>query len=109
MSKLPAQWRNRATEIEPYAPPVALALRTCADELEKHEQEGDGELISVAQAAIETGWSVDGIGGMIADGRVPNHGTKRRPKVRRGDIPRKPGFKPVDTTDLATAAVRKRA
>ena len=46
-------------------------------------------LLSVKAAAAETGYSADSLGRMIRVGKLENHGSKRRPLVRRDDLPRR--------------------
>ena len=46
-------------------------------------------LLSVRAADAETGYSADSLGRMIRVGKLENHGSKRRPLVRRDDLPRR--------------------
>ncbi|HYW33009.1 MAG TPA: hypothetical protein VE869_16025 [Gemmatimonas sp.] len=101
---LPVVWRDRADQIEPYAPTVAKALRDCASELEASLRVDAAELVSPAEAAIYSNYSADRIGKMIREEKLKNYGTKRRPKVRRADLPRKPRRDSADAVDLALMA-----
>lgn len=103
---LVALWRERAAVMEPYAPGVAHALRDCAGDLERALSATE-DTVSPAEAAALSGYTADAIGRMIRDGRLENLGSKRRPKVRVADLPRKPG-RPFDPDVLALAAVRPR-
>lgn len=102
---LVATWRERATVIERYAPEVATALRDCAQELEQATRAEALDTVTVAEAAILSGYTPDAIGKMIARGDIPNYGNKRRPRIRRVDVPRKPGHaRGADMTLLALGA-----
>lgn len=101
-------WRARADEVEPYSPPAATAIRTCADELERQQKMDDSDTVSPTEAALWSGYDVDSIGRMIREGKLTNHGNKNRPKVRRSDLPRKPGHRALDMAAIADAAPRKR-
>ena len=46
-------------------------------------------LLSLAVAADESGYSADYLGRLVKRGAFANHGTKFRPRVRRGDLPLK--------------------
>ena len=99
---LPAAWRERAAVMERYAPTVAAALRDCASELEGATRADAIDTVSVAEAAILSGYTSDAIGRMIARGEIHNYGNKRRPRIRRSEVPRKPGHRPTrDVTLLA--------
>lgn len=49
------------------------------------------ELLSLHQAAAESGYSVDRLQKLVASGEIPNAGRKGKPAIRRSDLPRKPG------------------
>ncbi len=76
---------------ESYAQELETALREC--ELEELTLQG---------AADESGYSYSAIQKKVADGELQNVGDKNRPRVRRGDLPRKGRRpKPKGEPDLA--------
>lgn len=89
-TELIALWRARADILEPYAEGVARALRTCADEREAEMAAEASDTVTPAEGAILSGYTADALGKMIRDGRLRNVGTKRRPKIPRADLPKKP-------------------
>lgn len=89
VAALAAVWRDRARELEPFAPPVAVAFRRCADELEAQLRVAADAVLTLAEAALASNFSVDHLRHEIAAGRIPNVGRKGRPRVRAGDLPRK--------------------
>lgn len=89
---LPDQWRTRAAELEPYAPAVALAFRRAAEELER-EIAGDQEPVSLAEGSRLGGYSADHLQRLVASGKLENIGRKNRPRIRRIDVPTKPGHR----------------
>ena len=50
----------------------------------------DDEVLSLRASAGESGYSVDRLQKLVADGSIPNAGRKGKPGIRRGDLPRKP-------------------
>lgn len=105
---LPAAWRDRAAELEPYAGPAAEAFRRAADELDAALREAADEELTLQEAAEESGYSTRRLRELLSEGEVPMgpSGRKGRPRIRRADLPRKPGSTrgPADydpTTDAA--------
>jgi hypothetical protein len=58
------------------------------DDISRFEAE---TLLSLTQAAYESGYSADALGRMVRAGKIPNRGRSGAPKVRRADLPRKAG------------------
>jgi hypothetical protein len=84
-----AHWRAHAAEIEAYAQPAAAAFRRAADQLEGALQSTYTELLTLEQAAVESGYSADHLGRLIRQRRIPNAGRKNAPRIVRSDLPRK--------------------
>lgn len=61
------------------------------DDLAQLEQAYANELLTLEQAAGETGYSKAHLRRLAAMGRLPQQGGAYRPRYRRGDLPRKPG------------------
>ncbi len=49
------------------------------------------DLLTLTEAARESGYSADHLGREIRAGRIPNAGRPHAPRIRRGELPRKPG------------------
>jgi hypothetical protein len=47
-------------------------------------------VLSLREAASRSGYSVEHLGRLIREGRVPNAGRKGTPRIRAADLPRKP-------------------
>ena len=92
LTALARQWRERATELRTWAAAEgsALALEGCARELEDALRAAEDELLTISQAAIESGYSERRLRELLADGKVPNAGQPGASRIRRADIPRKP-------------------
>ena len=95
LAALSSQWRSRASDLERYSPPAAQAFRDAADELEKTLQ-GAEETVSLKEAAMLGGYSTDSLQRMVAAGRIQNFGRKGKPRIRRADVPVKPGHAAAD-------------
>ena len=85
------QWRSRASDLERYAPVAAQAFRDAADELAE-ALNGAEETVSLKEASMLGGYPVDSLQRMVAHGRIPNYGRKGKPRIRRADVPVKPGY-----------------
>jgi hypothetical protein len=90
-SELPAHWRGKAEDLRPFAPAAAEAFAHAAQELEESLREQDEEVLTLEDAAAESGYSPDHLGTLIRQGKVANVGRKHAPGIRRRDLPRKPG------------------
>ena len=89
LSDLPATWRTRADELEPYAPAAAEAFRQAAIELDAAQHEAEAELLPPAESSMASGYSPRRLRELDAAGRLKNHGRKGAPLYRRGDLPSK--------------------
>jgi hypothetical protein len=90
-ASLVTEWRIRAVELRRYgAEAQAVTLERAAQELEDAATRVSDDLLTLAQAATEGGYSPDHLGRMIRDGKVPNAGRPNAPKIRRRDLPVKP-------------------
>ena len=87
---LPTQWRDQAEALREYgADAQAKAVDRCADQLEEVLlKEGDA-LLTLPEAAEESGYSADHIGRLIRDGKIPNAGRPGAPRIARRDLPLK--------------------
>jgi hypothetical protein len=45
--------------------------------------------LNLQEAARESGYSADYLGMLVREGKIPNAGRPRAPKIRRQDLPRK--------------------
>ena len=86
---LVARWQHRAEDLRPYAPAAAAAFEHAAAELESALRAADADLLTLKEAAQESGYSADHLGRLIRDGVVPNAGRRHAPRIRRADLPRK--------------------
>jgi hypothetical protein len=92
-SDLPREWRERAGELEPYAAPAAEAFRRAAGELDTWLHGWWSEPLELDQAREESGYSRDSLLRFLREGTVPNMGTLDDPRIRRADLPCKPGHR----------------
>jgi hypothetical protein len=64
------------------------------------------EELPIAEAAEESGLSVSALEKQIARGALLNSGDKGRPRIRRCDLPRKPGMGPRGPREAPDLAER---
>jgi hypothetical protein len=90
IAALPTQWRARASDLERFAPAAAQAFRECADQLVEAHQSAE-ESVSLKEASLLGGYSIDALQKMVAAGRLANAGRKGKPRIKRLEVPIKPG------------------
>jgi hypothetical protein len=88
LAQLAAGWRTRATDLRRLAAAegAARAFELAAEELQEWLTTWDNQLLNVADAAQAVGRHRDTVGNAVRSGRLTNHGTKHRPRVRRGEL-----------------------
>ena len=87
---LPVTWRTQAKALRRYGGETpAVALESCAAELEATLRERDETTLSLTEAARESGYSADHLGRLVRDGRIPNAGRPGAPRIARSHLPRK--------------------
>jgi hypothetical protein len=104
---LVSRWLARADELEPYAPAAAEAFRRAAAELEAERRAND-DPVTLREASLAGGYSVDHLQRLVAAGTLENIGRKNRPRIRRADIPVKPGRGLPSAPDGAQFSARRR-
>jgi hypothetical protein len=62
-----------------------------ADELEARLRESEMEAVTLEEAAQLGGYSYSHLQHLVAAGEIENVGEKHAPRIRRCDVPRKPG------------------
>ena len=89
--QLPAEWREEGRRArERYSDErIARLCETHAAELEEAIREADGQALTLAEAAAESGYAQRTLREMIANGSLPQAGRKGTPRIRRRDLPRK--------------------
>ncbi len=90
--ELATAWREKAGELRDLAlESEARAFERCASELERSLAEHDLEALTLQRAANESGYSYGHLQRLVGEGELENVGSIGSPRVRRGDLPRKPG------------------
>jgi len=97
--ELATAWRARAADLEEFSRGSAAAFRRCADELEASLRSAALEDLTLAEAAKQSGYSVDHLARLVRAGRIPNSGRPHTPRIRRSDLPQKVGALRTTGTD----------
>ena len=87
------RWSDRAEAMARLGALVSGAA-LIAEILADYESANAGrsdEILTLAQAAEESGYSTDHLRLLIRQAKIPNAGRRQAPRLRRRDIPRKPG------------------
>ena len=92
--RLISQWRDEAETFRRRGVAVhATLLESCAEELESALQQQHDELLSIKEAAAESGYSEETLRRKARNGELPaerSSGKKSHLKLRRGDLPIRP-------------------
>lgn len=92
LTELVHRWSEEAESLERWGDARGAAiLRQCATELDVAAHEHEDEALTIAQAVEESGYSADHLRALVAAGEIPNAGRKGSPRIRRRDLPVKPG------------------
>ena len=94
-AKLPHKWRRKADELRRYSTSAANAWEDAAAELETVLAEWESKPLSIRQAAVECGYTEDHLRALVREGAIPNSrrtGSQGEIRIRRCDLPRKPGL-----------------
>ena len=112
LAVLATQWRDEADTLRRRgASAQAVALESCADELERALRDRDNELLNLTEAARLSGYSSEHLGRMVRNGVIPNAGRPNAPRIRHSDLPRKvglpPGDKPMHIADTSKEQIAR--
>ena len=100
------RWRSEAEHVRPYNAGAAHAYELAARELEEALRSADAEALTLEEAARESGYSIDHLRHMVADGKITNAGRYRSPRIARRDLPKRAGHAPASSYDPAEDALR---
>ena len=87
---LPHAWRDRAEDLRRFSAAAAAAFEEAAEQLDRSLAEAGDTLLTLAEAARESGYSHSHIARLIRERKIPNAGRPKAPRVRWRDLPRKP-------------------
>ncbi len=91
---LAERWRQEADAYERDRARVdaATLLRRVANDLDAEWHAWRSEELTLPQAALESQYTPDSLGRLVTRGTIPNAGQKHAPRIRRVDLPKKPGY-----------------
>lgn len=94
LDALADEWREEAERLRQYgAEPQAQTLEAAADDLEERVAAIETETLTPGEAAEESGYSADHIRRLVRGGTIPDAGDDEGVRVRRRDVPLKPGHR----------------
>ena len=90
ITELVEKWESDADTMEQYSDARGAAVcRLHIAELKEAVRIEQGRLLTLAEAAHESGYSEDHLRHEVASGRIQNEGKKGAPRIRRGNLPLK--------------------
>jgi len=108
---LTTAWRSTATFFREHkADSIAIAYEKCAEDLERAVAGQEEELLTLHEAAAETGYSPDHLGRLVRQRKIRNLGRPGAPRVSRKDLPRtKPIAEPPKPTHFSPTQIVRSA
>ena len=89
---LPDSWQTQAETLREYGGETpAVALESCAAQLEAVRRQRDEATLTLTDAARESGYSTDDLGRLVRDGKIPNAGRPGATRIAHRHLPRKAG------------------
>ena len=86
---LPGRWLTRAGELDRYSSAAAEAHRQCAAELREAREAREREVLTLKEAARESGYAERTLRQKLSEGAIPNAGRKHAPRILRSDLPKR--------------------
>ena len=86
-----SRWRARRDELARLGALVE-GVKLCDEVLADAEalfRSEEHDVLTLTEAAQESGYSAGHLGRLVRDGTIPNVGRPNAPKIRRADLPRK--------------------
>ena len=91
MQDLVTRWRSEADTVERCGhESTGKLIRRMTGELEEALRDDQDETLTLAEAALESGYSVEHLRKLLANDVIPNAGAKGRPRICRRDLPARP-------------------
>ncbi len=112
--ELPNLWTQKADQLRRYSASAATAWVEAATELETVLTQWESEPLSIRQAVAESGYTEDHLRALVRAGDIPDSrrpGSRGEIRIRRCDLPRKPGLasRPVELeNDFASRVAANR-
>lgn len=94
VTDLPIVFRLKAEELrrDAAAEQAARAYERAAEMVEDALRGQGDEVLDLDQAEVESGYSRLHLRRLLREGSIPNAGRRGAPRIRRADLPRKPGY-----------------
>lgn len=108
VARLLKRWRDRAAELAPFAPAAAVAFQEAANDLEAWDIDTDAS-VSLKEAHEIGGYSVDHLQRLVSSEQLENVGRRGRPRIRRSDVPIKPGHQASLRNDDSVSQIKPSA
>ena len=87
---LSEDWRRRAKTLRRYGGDApAAALEACATELDAALRRQNHTILTLTEAAEESGYSASHLGRLVREGTIPNAGRPGAPRIALKDLPLK--------------------
>ena len=94
LTDLPPRWTARAAEMRFLGQAsIAALIEALLGEFEKELAADATEPLTIARAAVVSGYSEDHLRLLVRNEQIPNAGRPNAPRIRRADVPIKPGHK----------------
>jgi hypothetical protein len=93
VAQLVEEWRAQAVRLREYGADMqAVAIERCADQLDEGIREWERRPLTLQEASDLGGYSVDHLGRLVRQGKIPNVGRPGAPRIAREHVPIKAGM-----------------
>jgi hypothetical protein len=94
VAELTAKWTQRLADAQQLHT-LAPLERVAAEIVDDLRQLGEDDLVSLQEASRLGGYSVDHLQRLVRAGKLVQRGRRHAPRIRRSDVPVKPGHQPA--------------
>ena len=107
-SERPREWRELGDQLSGIGAQVdpRKLIELLASQLEESLKAEENSVLTLQEAAKASGMSADHLRHLVSSGKLPQAGKRGSPRIRRGDLPRKPGRQTATTYDPTADAIR---
>lgn len=103
-------WRADIDRFEAYGQSQAASvLRQCASQLQETTHESAIAPLTLTEASAESGYSPAHLERLVRQGKIANAGRKHAPRIRRSDLPLKPGALLIPSEAVTLSDARRQA
>jgi hypothetical protein len=109
LHELRERWTTRRNELAALraSVPASVVCDLILQDLEGLAADVGNELLILTEAARVAGYTREHLSRLVRAGKIPNEGRPNAPRIRRSNLPRKPGHLPPQQVDVQIVGASK--